>query len=74
MKIKLTNRTFKFIGSNLGAPFIVIFLIMLITAGVGLPLGKVMLANQLAFYSFFALIAGILLQVISYLKGNRQRD
>ena len=66
----------EYLRNDWGAPFIVAFLILLIVAagcnsarshGLGL------IAVDLAVYAYYALVAGVLLQLVSYLR-YREKD
>lgn len=50
---------------NLGAPFIMLFLLLLLSAAFYLVLGESQRANQLAIFSFYFLVVGLTLQLFS---------
>jgi len=58
---------------NWGAPFIVSFMILLITAAVYLAIGNELLANLLAEYAYYALVIGVILQIVVYIKYERKQ-
>ena len=61
-----------YIRGNWGAPFIVGFMPLLIVAAASLSVGLVSLADQLAVYGYYALVAGVIGQLICYLKYGRK--
>ncbi|RLE53681.1 MAG: hypothetical protein DRJ26_03080 [Candidatus Methanomethylicota archaeon] len=63
----------KYLRENLGAPFIIVFMILLIIAASYLSLGMEATANELAVYAYYCLIIGVLLQIASYIKYNKER-
>ena len=61
-----------YFGENWGAPFIIGFMFLLIAAAVSLSVGLEFLANDVAVYAYFALVAGVVLQLVCFLKyGER---
>jgi uncharacterized membrane protein len=70
-KLQYTLITVKrFVKENWGAPFIVGFMFLLIGAAVlpSISSELVDLANITAVWAFFALVAGVVLQFVSFLK------
>jgi protein-S-isoprenylcysteine O-methyltransferase Ste14 len=57
---------------NLGAPFIVVFMLLLIVAAVSLSAGWSSLADTIAIYAFYALVVGVALQLICFMKYPRR--
>ena len=57
---------------NLGAPFIVLFMLLLIVAAVSLSAGWSSLADAVAIYAFYALVVGVVLQLVCFLKYPRK--
>jgi hypothetical protein len=55
---------------NWGAPFILGFMILLMVAAVSLTGGLDFLANEVAVYAYYLLVAGVVLQLISFLRGR----
>jgi len=53
---------------NWGAPFIIAFMLLLISAAVYLSVGLVERANQVAIYAYYSLVLGVILQIVSYIK------
>jgi hypothetical protein len=61
---------------NWGAPFIIGFMLLLMGAAVSLSMGLEFLANEVAIYAYYALVVGVLLRLVCFLKygersGNR---
>ncbi len=57
-----------YVKENWGSPFIVGFMLLLIAAAVSLSTGFAFLADNVAVYAYYALIAGVILQLASFLK------
>jgi len=57
-----------YIKENWGSPFIVGFMLLLIVAAVSLSAGLSSLADTVAVYAYYALAAGVFLQLASFLK------
>jgi hypothetical protein len=57
-----------YIKQNWGSPFVVAFMLLLIVAAVYLSAGLSSLANTVAAYAYYALVAGVFLQLASFLK------
>jgi hypothetical protein len=57
-----------YIKENWGSPFIFGFILLLISAAFSLSIGLVSFANTVAIYAFYALIAGVFLQLVCFLK------
>jgi hypothetical protein len=65
IRIRIPVRYFK---ENWGAPFIMCFiLLLLVCAGLSIQ-GNAPLANEVAVYSYCFLVAGVVLQLASFLK------
>lgn len=60
--------TMRYVGENWGAPFVITFVVLLISSAVLLSLGSSGSANSIAVYAFYALVLGVVLQIASYLK------
>ncbi len=55
---------------NLGAPFVIGFQGLLLTAAGLLVVGSSTLANEVAVYSYYLLVVGVVLQFVSYLRSR----
>jgi amino acid permease len=65
---KLAPNLKYYVKNNWGSPFIIIFIVLLLSAGISLSIGLSFAADQLAVCSFFALVLGVMLQFVCYLK------
>jgi len=63
-----------YVYENWGSPFIVGFMLLLVVAAVSLSAGLSSLANNVAVYAFYALIAGVILQLASFLRYRGKSD
>jgi uncharacterized membrane protein HdeD (DUF308 family) len=63
-----------YVKENWGSPFIMAFILLLVVAAVFLSAGSASLADTLAVYGFYALVAGVLLQIGSFLKYRGTDD
>ena len=70
----LLFRVKEYVKENLGAPFIVGFMLLLIVAAVSLSAGWSSLADTVAIYAFYALVVGVVLQLVCFLKYPRKDD
>jgi hypothetical protein len=57
-----------YIKVNWGAPFIVAFMLLLMVAAVSLSLSLSSLADAVAVYAYYALVIGVVLQLVCFLK------
>ena len=57
-----------YVRENLGAPFIVGFMLLLVVAAGSLSVGLAVLANEVAVYAYYALVAGVVLQLVCFVK------
>ncbi|MGD0203946.1 MAG: hypothetical protein ABSC20_08610 [Candidatus Bathyarchaeia archaeon] len=57
-----------YVKENWGSPFILGFMLLLIAAAVSLSTGLSSLADTVAVYAYYALVAGVFLQLASFLK------
>ena len=58
---------------NWGAPFIIGFMLLLMIAAAALVVSLEFLANEVAIYAFYALVVGVVLQLICFLKFGERR-
>jgi hypothetical protein len=56
------------VKKNWGSPFIVGFILLLISAAVSLSEGLSSLADGIAVYAYYALIVGVILQLVCFVK------
>lgn len=75
IKIKIGKRQIKrlkeYLRENLGAPFIIAFMALLLLSAVHFLLGVNEMADSLATVAYFVLVGGVLLQLASYIRGFR---
>lgn len=62
----------KYLKENLGTTLIIAFMILLILSAVFLLMGKESYANIVAVYSYYSLIIGVFLQLISFLRNKKK--
>jgi hypothetical protein len=58
----------RYVRENWGAPFIVAFMVFLVVAAVSMSTGLDALADDVAVYAYYALIGGVVLQLVCFLK------
>jgi hypothetical protein len=63
-----------YIKENWGSPFIVGFMLLLVVAAVSLSAGWSSLADTVAVYAYYALVAGVFLQLACFLKYRGKSD
>jgi hypothetical protein len=61
-----------YVRENWGAPFIVGFMLLLMVAAASLSMNLADLANEVAIFAYYALVAGVVLQMASFLKYNKR--
>ena len=61
-----------YVKENWGSPFIVGFMLLLLSAAIFLSVGLSSLADTVAVYAFYALVVGVLLQLVCFLKYRRK--
>jgi len=57
-----------YVKENWGSPFIVGFMLLLVSAAVSLSEGLSSLADGIAVYAFYALIVGVILQLVCFVN------
>ena len=67
----LQTKTKGYVKENWGSPFIVGFIFLLLTAAVLLSVGSSYWAEEVAVYAYYSLVAGVVLQLVCYLKYKR---
>jgi len=70
--IRVPSRIKRYFRENWGAPFITGFMIILLVAVVSVATGSESLANELAIYAYYALVVGVVLQLVCFLKHNKR--
>lgn len=61
-----------YVTENWGSPFIVGFMFLLVVAAVSLSAGWSSLADSVAVYAYYALVAGVFLQLACFVKYRRK--
>jgi len=76
MRITITikRKHIDYLKRNLGAPFIIAFQILLVSAAIYLAVGAENIANQLAIYAYYSLVIGVFLQLASFIREERRRQ
>lgn len=69
---KVPVRIKNYTRENWGAPFIVSFMLLLFGAAFTLSLELSALANEVAIYAYYALVVGIVLQIVCFLKNDKR--
>jgi len=59
---------------NWGAPFIIVFMLLLIVAAFSLSVSLSSIADAVAVYAFYALVVGVVLQLVCFLKYRGKSD
>jgi hypothetical protein len=72
--VTISVRIKGYVRENWGAPFIMGFMLLLLTAASSLIAGLAALADELAVYAYYALVAGVIGQVVCYLKSNKRNS
>ena len=57
-----------YVTENWGTPFILGFMLLLMVAAGSLSVGLDVLANEVAVYAYYALVAGVVLQLVCFVK------
>ena len=69
---KMPNRVKAYVRESWGAPFIVGFMLLLMVAAVSLAMGLAVLADGVAIAAYCALVAGVVLQLVWFLKFRKK--
>jgi amino acid transporter len=69
---KIIQGTKCYVTENWGSPFIAAFMLFLIGAGISLSLDLFDFANSLSVYAFCALVIGVILQLVCFLKYRKE--
>ena len=67
---KVSAKAKEYVRENWGAPFILGFILLMLVAAVSLVLDFVALADSVAVVAYCALVVGIGLQLVCFLKCN----
>lgn len=69
---KITVKVKEYVKENWGSPFIVGFILLLLTAAFCLSANLFSSAGIIAEYAYFALVVGVALQLVCFLKYTRK--
>jgi hypothetical protein len=69
---KIPSRAKVYVKENWGAPFIMGFMALLMVAAVSLLMDLVVLADEVAVYAYYALVVGVVLQLVCFLKYGKR--
>jgi len=69
---EMPDRIKGYVRENWGAPFISGFMGLLISTAALMVTSSESLANELAMYAYFALVVGVVLQLVCFLKYNKK--
>ena len=69
---EVPSRVKGYVKENWGAPFIVGFMALLMVAAVSLLMGLGVLADEVAVYAYYALVVGVVLQLVCFLKYGKR--
>ena len=64
----------RYFRENWGAPFIILFQALILSSGRFLIQGNSALANIIVTYSYYSLLIGVALQLISFLMNGRRKQ
>jgi hypothetical protein len=70
--VKIFARIEGYVGENWGAIFVLAFMILLIIAAGSLAIGLDSFANEVAIFAYYALVAGVFLELACFLKHGRK--
>lgn len=67
------SSAFEKLKENPGSPFIIAFMIVLVSAAIALALNVEELANELAEVAYYFLVVGVVLQLISVVREEKRK-
>ncbi len=68
ISIEIDERVKKYFKSNYGAPFVIAFMVLLITAAIYLAMDNKDIADQLAVYAYYMLVIGVIGQIVAFVR------
>jgi hypothetical protein len=71
---KIPAKTNGYVRENWGAPFVIAFMLLLVVAAALLAIGLDFLADEVAVGAYFALVAGVVLQLVCFLKYGEKGE
>jgi hypothetical protein len=72
ISIALLTRAKAYVRENWGAPFIIGFMLLLAVAAASESMELAEFADKVAVYAYYALLVGIILQYIGFLKYGKR--
>jgi hypothetical protein len=69
---KIIHNTKCYVTENWGSPFIVAFMLLLLSSAISLSLGSSNFANSTSIFAFYALVIGVILQLVCFLKYRKE--
>jgi heme/copper-type cytochrome/quinol oxidase subunit 4 len=69
---EVPSRVKGYVKENWGSPFIVSFIALLMVVAVSLLMGFVVLADEVAVCAYYALVVGVVLQLVCFLKYGKR--
>ena len=63
-----------YVGLNWGTPYVVVFMVLLLSAAASLSVGSNSLADLLTVYAYCFLVAGVVLQLVCFLKYSKDNS
>jgi hypothetical protein len=70
---RITLKAKQYVRGNWGAPFIIAFMALLIVCAGTLAYGNEALANEVAVYAYYSLVAGVVLQLAAFIRDERRK-
>jgi heme/copper-type cytochrome/quinol oxidase subunit 4 len=64
----------EYLRENWGAPFVLGFMALLLAAAVCLVSGLELWVNEVAVYAYYALVVGVVLQLVCFWKFGEKRE
>jgi amino acid transporter len=64
----------RYLEENWGAPFIALFILLLIVTAVFFLMDLVLIADSVAIFAYYVLIVGVVLQLICFIKYHKRRN
>jgi heme/copper-type cytochrome/quinol oxidase subunit 4 len=61
-----------YVRENWGAPFVAAFMLLLVVAAASLVMGLEFFADGVAVFAYFALVVGVVLQLVCFLKYGKK--
>ena len=71
---KIIHETKCYVTENWGSPFIVAFMLFLLGTAISLSFNLSNLANSFSIYAFYALVIGVILQLVCFLKNKKESN